>query len=497
MNEPRGRAISTSWTAVPIAIGIAALFVAPLQALRFGFRMDDAYIVFSYARNWVDGAGLVFNPGERVEGYTCFLWVALSALGIELGFDIESWSRFWCLAASTATVGATWCLASTLLPERRRSAAAFAAIAIAAYPPLAWWSGSRMETVLFTCWVTAALAFHARRGAASIGAPLCLAAAALTRPEGWWIAALLCADALQRGPRRSAWRYAAIVAAVFSPYYVWRCMYYGYPLPNTFYAKVGATGDQVWRGLRYLADFAQHPSTWWLFGLASMAPWTRCTRIVPLMVLVYLLYIVVVGGDVFDHYRFLVPIVPALCAAAIAGAVRIADRVASTALGLTVAAGVAVGLFVLSCVPMHVDQRESLRRVRLMNGLLEAPCAAVLQSTGPNDSIAAVGIGLIKYCTNRRVIDLVGLTDTHIAHRSVPGMGRGRAGHEKYDAAYVLAQRPAFIFIPLSGMATPLQVPATRALWADPDLERNYIGEGQGALTWYRRRDLPPLPISR
>ena len=32
-----------------------------------------------YARNWISGRGLVFNPGERVEGYTNFLWVALLA----------------------------------------------------------------------------------------------------------------------------------------------------------------------------------------------------------------------------------------------------------------------------------------------------------------------------------------------------------------------------------------------------------------------------------
>ena len=36
---------------------------------------DDAFISFRYARNLLEGHGLVFNPGERVEGYTNFLWV--------------------------------------------------------------------------------------------------------------------------------------------------------------------------------------------------------------------------------------------------------------------------------------------------------------------------------------------------------------------------------------------------------------------------------------
>src|SRR5574341_680160 len=38
---------------------------------------DDAYISFRYAQNAIRGYGLVFNPGERVEGFTNFLWTAM------------------------------------------------------------------------------------------------------------------------------------------------------------------------------------------------------------------------------------------------------------------------------------------------------------------------------------------------------------------------------------------------------------------------------------
>ena len=34
---------------------------------------DDAFIVFAYARKFAQGHGLVLNPAEYVEGYTCFL----------------------------------------------------------------------------------------------------------------------------------------------------------------------------------------------------------------------------------------------------------------------------------------------------------------------------------------------------------------------------------------------------------------------------------------
>ena len=48
---------------------------------------DDAYISFRYARNLVEGDGLVFNPGDRVEGYTNFLWTMVAAVPLATGVE--------------------------------------------------------------------------------------------------------------------------------------------------------------------------------------------------------------------------------------------------------------------------------------------------------------------------------------------------------------------------------------------------------------------------
>ena len=54
------------------------------------FLTDDAFISFRYARNLLEGHGLVFNPGERVEGYSNFLWVLeLAAVWRALGVPPE------------------------------------------------------------------------------------------------------------------------------------------------------------------------------------------------------------------------------------------------------------------------------------------------------------------------------------------------------------------------------------------------------------------------
>jgi hypothetical protein len=47
---------------------------------QWGF--DDAFTSYRYAENLVQGHGLVFNPGERVEGYSNFLYVLIMAAGL-------------------------------------------------------------------------------------------------------------------------------------------------------------------------------------------------------------------------------------------------------------------------------------------------------------------------------------------------------------------------------------------------------------------------------
>jgi hypothetical protein len=59
-----------------------------MRASRFTL-VDDAYISLRYAWQWINGAGVVWQSGDRVEGYTNFLQVALLAVGMYTGADGE------------------------------------------------------------------------------------------------------------------------------------------------------------------------------------------------------------------------------------------------------------------------------------------------------------------------------------------------------------------------------------------------------------------------
>ncbi len=66
-----------NWNYVIIVLSIA-IFI--FSCIKIDITQDDAYISFRYAANYLTGHGLVYNYGERVEGYTNFLWVMLLAL---------------------------------------------------------------------------------------------------------------------------------------------------------------------------------------------------------------------------------------------------------------------------------------------------------------------------------------------------------------------------------------------------------------------------------
>ena len=105
----------------PPAEGLSCNNAAWLAAEAW-FLCDDAFISFRYVRNLIEGHGLVFNPGERVEGYTNFPWVLeLAALWGALGLRPEHAAPWLSVACTAATIGVVlwWVIRIPGLQQRR------------------------------------------------------------------------------------------------------------------------------------------------------------------------------------------------------------------------------------------------------------------------------------------------------------------------------------------------------------------------------------------
>ena len=312
------------------------------------FLTDDAFISFRYARNLLEGHGPVFNPGERVEGYSNFLWVLeLAFIWRVLGVAPEDAAQWLSVAFTAGTIGAMVWWVYRLPSLTHRGLVGWMALGLVCSSATfaVWTSGGGLETRQFTFFIVLAvvcLSLYRNSRWGLLAASLSLAAAALTRPEGpliavlcfGWFAAQRWADA---GRLRLDWRELAYLIGPFvvlvGAHFLFRYAYYGEWLPNTYYAK----HVRPWyeSGFRYLWAAALETGLYLLIPLAWIAlrqrwrEWRDGTfALVLLLVGVHMAYVMRIGGDHFE-YRPLDFYWPLLALPAADGVVHLATRLAA------------------------------------------------------------------------------------------------------------------------------------------------------------------------
>jgi hypothetical protein len=434
------------------ALFVAAAFVA------IGFQLldrcldDDAFISFRYARNLVRGDGLVYNAGERVEGYTNFLWTLVCAAAIAAGAEPATASQFLGLAFGVAT------LFSLVWIARRGGAGRSSVVAPACVVALLPFTVEHLiglEMPLFVFLVVLGVFLHSTesrpRGSFATGAVFALAA--MTRPEGMMIFGLsLAVDAWPLLRRRTPpWRRlfarAGGFVVFFAPYFAWRYAYYGFPFPNTYYVKTGTGLELVELGARYVGDALSRVGPFAAFALVLVFRRRELPRFVPLtalVVLAYLAYLVVIGGDFRHHFRFFVPVVPLVALLAVEGARRLiasfAHRGSKLALSALFAACVA-----LAAYRMHEPAMKWVHNREVRTPQLFAVGTYFRDHARKGALMAISGGGVVPYVSDLPAIEMWGLTDLHIARTPIRRIGRGMAGHMKGDGAYILRRKPRYI----------------------------------------------------
>ena len=114
-----------------------------------------------------------------------------------------------------------------------------------------------------------------------------------------------------------SWKAVGAAAIGVLPVILWEIFsvfYYGFPFPNTYYAKIHtgiAQGVLFWQGLvYYLASFNFDPLTLLVIAFAFVLVITlRQWKFIPLLagILLYLLYIIRIGGDFMSGRFFAAP----------------------------------------------------------------------------------------------------------------------------------------------------------------------------------------------
>lgn len=307
-----------------------------------------------------------------------------------------------------------------------------------------------------------------------------------------------------------------LLAVFLSSQTLFRLVYYGDLLPNTYYLKMSGSPIllRIASGLYALVQFIWSLN-WVLFLIPFAVLIFRRDRFVLLPILFIagqLAYSVYVGGDAWEHKggsnRYISMIMPTffilfvyvgdLIRGALAGKFQLSES------RLPVYTNLGLVVFVLASM-VNFNFLENFRSLERW-ALLRQPTfiegnkeyvrisLALEKITGPHARIAVVSAGAIPYFTGRYAIDLLGKNDVKIAHldaRSTGGLfslANYRPGHMKWDYDYSIGELKPDVVVQLWGKTEEAQGYLDRYYvigGAEGDLPFN-LRQGSENILWER-----------
>ena len=454
------------------------------------FIQDDAFTVLRYVKNFLEGNGLVFNVGEKVEGYTNFLWVILlsviykSGNLLKLNFNLpqltQLLSSFFGLVFLIAVYVTSWKIFSSLKNYNKtlQYISFIFPVMILFTTPFNYWSFSGMETSLFATLTLLSIHFliDFEKGNNYKYFLLTSILNSLLRPEGLLFFVLLIVvdiiysflvatkvslfDETNKIISSKKKKVIVIFLLIQLVYISFRFVYYGFPLPNTFYAKTEFTFNFLLRGIDY---FLKYIKTDLYYGVVllpvilrfALKKFDRIEFIIFSFGIIYIILTIIIGGDVLPIGRFYIPITPLFYMLFFYSLLNLKQfyelKMNSIIIGLLF-----VTTIISSIINYDSNKTEMMEKRSYEIGLvtkMKSYADWIKNNQTKNVTVALSTIGAFSFYSNVKVIDIVGLTDEYIAHhpKEVDGIDENLPIFWKerhYNADYVINQKPDFIIFP-------------------------------------------------
>jgi len=304
-------------TAAPLPRLLAALLTLVYLAVlvRTAWLSDDAAITLRTVMNVTHGFGLTFNVAERVQTFTHPLWLLVLTAGYMLTRHLYlvtfaasvgvSLSVFWLVvtraaSASQAALAVVALLFSRAFVDFSTSGLENPLVSLLLIGLVVLFLNERMERSrwLARLWTLGSLLYLARPDAVLLAVPMLGVASWQVRRPSTIARAFFMGTA-------PAWAWTLFAT-----------LYYGFPLPNTAYAKLamGIPAHALWtQGALYFVDSIDRDPltlTTVAFALVAAAAARRTApRVLAAGIVLYLLYVMSIGGDFMAGRFFSVPLV--------------------------------------------------------------------------------------------------------------------------------------------------------------------------------------------
>jgi hypothetical protein len=494
--------------------------------------LDDALISYRYSERLLNGQGLTWNDGEFVEGYSNLLWVLLVAAAGLLQPDLIVTG--WILGA-LANVGTILAIAWAFGRQSATWPIALISglVVIACSEAFAFSAVNGLETSLVAALLSWALATAFRMpphpsGRDRIAPSLLFGLLAITRTDGALFGlsaavAELLRNGIDRRTMKTAAAFGATPLAFLGLQVIFRLTYYNSAMPNVASAKLALNAERMLGGLLYVGHGAYVNSA--VLVAISIAAvmlyharhWAalRESAIFVIPGMAWLIYISIIGGDIFPFDRHWLPalVCAVFCMSGLLARLRpIRIPVTAAAVATLALAHIAVQSSINPYEVEYHQQEGATKELRRQlheidsTGKLEreiftppppptrsesrhtlqsiiplcASIASMLKSAfGSKQPLVAVNAaGCLPYHTGFPAIDMLGLVDSHIAQQRPPDFGQGFIGHELGDGEYVLSRKPDLIVFCGNGSLRPgLNIPCFRSdreIFVSPDFKQNY-----------------------
>lgn len=458
------------------AINLTAAFLLSLFTTFFALQkmnypligIDDANIYFVYARNLSNGYGFVYNVGgEKVEGFTSLLWTLISALAFKLTASPE----LTLLIINITLVGLGIAYALVYLQHSCSKdgysgrdglfwSALFLLIIFSTPGYIIWNTISLMENALWSTLLLLMCIFvirdHPSTKFINSGFLLLSILLLLTRPESFlWVAVFL-AILFLRLAFTGGILYALKALApsitgiliVLILLTLFRLQYFGYPLPNTFYAKVSPSiAYNLWQGLEYLVRYmVSDPIAFIDVLVVILACYYSILKIspgsgefyLPFIAAIGLLIPFLIGGDHFGSFRFYQNVYPIMILCLFYfiriqipqfNGSRPAMKKLSSALVVLLLTGFGISQYrAWSRFPSEMKSDYDIAHYERLNG---AFIQNLFSSLPRLPSVGVIAAGGFKYSYSGEVVDLVGLNNSIMAHNH--GDRMGYHGHSAFE----------------------------------------------------------------
>lgn len=485
--------------------------------------IDDADIFLVYADNLAHGRGFVYNAMDGpVEGFSSLLWTLVCASVFLVGGRESG-----LLMVSAFALCGTLLLAMQIVRRETRGGSSFVyqmlylLVVLSAPAYVAWMTITLMDTGVHGLALMLGLyvaVYPARSLGGRTAAGVILAALPLVRPEFLLLSPVLVAIGalrMRQQGREDALKQSAIYASgylvVVMGLTLFRVLYFGYPLPNTFYAKVAPSlVYNLRQGREYLLQYVRSSAIVSASLLVLLlviarfavtrlkrrqdAPSPRCAEglfslssfeAIAGFAVVAMAVPVLTGGDHFSLHRFFQPVYPLLCLVLVLACMRAVPN-AGAMFGIAgrracwkVMASACVLAPLLGWLGLyaHDTSWDQVWRwgspLETEFGIAQAGKAngrAMARLFAPLVSLPSVGVitaGGIKREYRGSIIDLMGLNNVAMGHSR--GNRQGFKGHAAFNSAVFYTLAPDII------LANPPADQKTQNL--DSGVMRDVFGE--------------------